>query len=106
MHRLTALFRTPGFKVKGPGDALRGLADKALRRRARSRSLDRKRRKADRRRPPPIQLMAGGSVTETCQCVCPRDPRNVGPYLPLGRLGSGDMGWVYLSVREAADMSR
>ena len=50
--------------------------------------------------------MAGGWVTETCQCVSPRDPRNVGPYLPLGRLGSGDMGWVYLSVREAADMSR
>ena len=41
--------------------------------------------------------MAGGSVTETCQCVSPRDPRNVGPYLPLRRLGSGDMGWVYLS---------
>jgi len=26
----------------------------------------------------------------------PQDPRKVGPYLLLGRLGSGGMGWVYL----------
>ena len=26
----------------------------------------------------------------------PEDPREVGPYLLLGRLGSGGMGWVYL----------
>jgi len=26
----------------------------------------------------------------------PEDPRKVGPYLLLGRLGSGGMGWVYL----------
>ena len=36
----------------------------------------------------------------------PEDPRKVGPYLLLGRLGSGGMGWVYLVARGAVGMSR
>ncbi|WP_007510451.1 WD40 repeat domain-containing serine/threonine protein kinase [Pseudofrankia saprophytica] len=51
-------------------------------------------------------ILTGGGVVEVPAGVAPLDdfdPRRIGPYVLLGRLGHGGMGSVYLGHRDDAD---
>lgn len=54
---------------------------------------------ADVRREPP----GGAVVSNRVQPMQPGDPRRVGPYRVVGRLGSGGMGTVYAAVTAAGE---